>query len=189
MTNFHQALRVLKFSLVFLVFLFQSCNKKLESKDYINYINNKDNGLIKTIKIQNIEIQVLYYTLYYSLLQEKRDHLMEKDIIEYGGLNNHLHYFKFKIKGGGDFDQSKLISEIKNKIEFIYKEKIYKPNLAFIEGNSGFNNLTIICLTLELKEELDDSIFLKFVSENGSNDFTLEFDDNKINKIPKLKII
>lgn len=66
-------------SLFFLFFLLGSCGKEtLLPSDYIVWVNNEDNGLVKKKTIVPLEVEALYKPLDYIIANEQRTNAIDK---------------------------------------------------------------------------------------------------------------
>lgn len=69
--------------LLLLVLLWSSCGKpSLQPSDYVGWVNDAQNGLVKTKTIHPLEVEVLYKPIPYIIANELRSNAIDKAVYE-----------------------------------------------------------------------------------------------------------
>lgn len=169
--------------LIFIIFTLTSCsffNKELVWNDYVKYINDEENGLVKKKYINHLELTMKYLPPAYLVHRELRDDtsftVKQKDSILSLYSNNLTFVLSvnpderdgdspiedvlfYNLKSKEEYTQRMmhLNFEIKEDLELICDDKIkYSPVLTNMENSYGLSkgrNITLVFTPLKTKDE------------------------------------
>ena len=114
--------------MILISLVFFSCSSVLEREDYVNFILNPDNGLIKKQTVENIEISVMYEPTDF-IIQREFDLLDDETLISERKkeLEDYLHFqFRLKLEKGGNilaFNQDEKYNESTRVSHFSFNSK------------------------------------------------------------------
>ncbi len=188
--------------IILLMFLLLSgCNKKIEdTSSLLEYINDADNGLLKTKSVNNLEIEVKFLPKQYI---EKKEFQISDDETKKSFADSEYIVFLLSIKPKDDQNNSVIYDgltdyqEYKSRVydmNFSIEEQIYlkaenqqsKPIFSFFENiynlKPGIDVLLVFSPVEESQKNMFSSDILEFVYEDeefglGINHFYFNRED------------
>lgn len=205
--------KLLYFILLIGVFIvFDACKlteTKVSPDEYITYISNPKNGLVRESKIGEISFTVEYKPeLYMALLEVEKFGLTKDkhtiDSLKYNYNNQHFFVLKIAVEGNNDFLQAGLSNQEEYFKRVEYYNTQFLNDVLLISGSD-----TIACLSANIERNfgISPQTNISLLFENNSNNSTSKnlciliddkilgtsknnfcFDKNSINNIPQLNI-
>lgn len=193
----------IKFSLLILGIgiLLNSCSSSMtDFSEYLKYLANEENGIVKQKKISGLRLQVKYLPLEYLNHRAKEE-----------GSNNYDHSVCFMFTLGPDstenFDITKVgVSnyeefakrmdvmnfQMHESLELKIGNKIYKPSIAQMENVYGLKKERVIMVVFEVKDNKENNFMrtqdVQFIYKDqlfntGTSKFW--FEKNDLTDLPK----
>lgn len=182
-----------------LLLVLTGCQKSLPKEEYMQWMRDEKNGLLKKKEIGDYIFEVQYKSPEMILLTLKGNKMDEAKVNEL----NQMQYFDLKIKhkGGQDFiktgssDQTEYYNRLnyfsfgfQNDIKMQEKEAIYSCALFHFERSYGLSASRIFALGFEMpiKEKQDDKTLTIDAHELGVGLVKIKFKKEDIDNIPSL---
>lgn len=176
-------MQVIKYLLYGILLLsLSSCgNENLIPSDYVTWVNNEENGLLKKKTVQPLEIEAVYKPLPYIIANEKRTNEIPQ--IEYDKRAKELegmHYFtvKLSIIGGKlDITNFEVETDAQQQERLAYLSFAMQDDIKLVEGTD-----TLPCALYHFERSYDLAPYRTFVlgfeqkEENKTKDKTLVLD-------------
>lgn len=170
-----------------LILFFTSCSffhKEMEWKEYMNYINDEDNGLVLKKYVNHLELTLKYLPADYLVARELKGDTSFTDKQRDSVLESYSHNLTFVLsinpdeREGESIIQDVLFFNLQNKEEYtkrmmylnfdikhnlkLYRDSTteYSPAITNMENNYGLSkgrNITIVFTPLKSKEEFKNS--------------------------------
>lgn len=200
----------MKFLLIIsLVLSFSSCSNELSKNEYLKYLQDPENGLVKIVEINNIQIKCEYKPSDYVVLNQLSKQLeTEKTITNTKDLLSEADdfitfYIKLSSTKENDFLKTDLLnkdqyykrlnyynSEIENDLILVQGKDTLQSNYTYLERNFGIGNESTLIVGFVKNKEKASENFSLILNEQALNLGQIKFDflSEKINKVPKVKI-
>jgi|SRR3989339_341374 len=205
----------LKWLGLILIWACQACSEgNLTPKEYVNYVKDPKNGLVKRCTTDaGVYMEAFYQPpVYTALLQLKNTILTDKALSEQINKNSGFHHILFSIGSAGSqpinetlmtLSENKMpLSEKNHHIQYNAQSSFYLLSnrdsipctFYHVQSTGSIDNQYHMILAFEnggshLDKNLDDHLTLVFDDTFWFDQkFAFEFDQNKLQQSPKLKI-
>lgn len=179
-----------------------ACNpKSIDSKDYVRYFEDKENGLIISNEVGEIRATLFYKSYEYQFLKQGQNEILSYDMLNDIKMDS-LQYFTIRIEsliGNDILTVPGILNSYYERLEYL-KNNVCK-DFWIIEGED-----TIPCLMSHFEQNYNmvKHINIEFVAKTnyikgnkkviyndkvfGLGALTFLFEENALNNIPSLKI-
>ena len=195
--------------LLLITSIFCACGGKdlLKPSEYSQWMQNPENGMKQSKKIQDFEFIAQYKTPEYITVLEEKSNALKAQLVSnrVGELGSDMAYFNFRIKGNAYPLQQGTTSEMEFNQRMAYANFGMQQDLELVEGGD-----TLDCVMYQFVRNYNIAPYIDFVvgfernnQEHIEADKTLIFNDNvfgvgkvklhfsasDLNQIPKLKTL
>ena len=200
MQNMKEKIKYLFLIVVLGTLVFGCSNSMTDFSEYLQYLANEENGVVKEKTISGLKLQVKYLPLEYLNHRAKEE-----------GGSNYDHSVCFMFTLGPDSTESFDITKVgvsnyeefaermetmnfrmHESLELKVNNKIYKPSIAQMENVYGLKNGRIIMVVYEVKDNKDNNFMrtqdVQFIYKDqlfntGITKFL--FEENDLTDLPK----
>lgn len=185
-----------------------ACSKPstLNAKEYVAWIENPDNGVCITKKINDFEFAILYKPVDYIVAMESKNKNISKDsILKRKNSLKGYQYYTFRIRSFKDneFFRTGMTSENEYYERLEYFVSNAQNDITLVEGkdtipcavyhferNYGISPYNNIVLSFEEKDSLNtaDKVFIYEDKVLGLGKIAIKIKANELSELPKLNI-
>lgn len=170
------------FNLIFVIFtllFLQSCDRDLSPLDYVAYIENPENGLVKEYVNSSNKLTCCYTPSEYVILKQTRPENLEKEdfLSEVNEINNMYHFtLKFEKNDQTNFLKDNYTTSEQFQLKSTYLSFDMRHDLVLVEGKD-----TLPCVLNHHERTYSNTPFEKvhisFPKLSENQDLVLIFDD------------
>ncbi|MGV6862280.1 MAG: hypothetical protein ACWA41_10940 [Putridiphycobacter sp.] len=174
-------MQFLKFLVILVLGLFfiTGCNNNLSPKKYVNWVDDPENGLIKTAETQKSKLTCTYTPAEYTILKQFKpdEPIDEKTFTEQlEGVKDMYHFvFRFENKDGSNLIKDNYTTQEQFQTKSMYLSYDIRSDLKLVQGTD-----TTMCALNHHERTYSNTpyeqILLAFPKVND-NDITLIFND------------